>query len=285
MRKMRRWGLAALAMIGSAALGWSLGWRWRDHHRGVKAWHMGDVPTWVGAIATMLALVAAAIAARGAYKQLDELRKQVKTQDDTLEFQKQQATDDRDEAKRIREADRDEAARIRNEDLKERECTRELDRQADRDARARVAAIALLGQLADLDSVLPTLPWRERPSLMQRTSGDRGMGTLNGFEVMAGLKRSTTTDLPFVVNALITKHYLALYGVVQYFHSANLNGIEVNKAQTDISRYIKWVRILITAYVNDTPLPADVKPPVVALGHTATNSEDWEPDPEPEGWQ
>ncbi|WP_194904370.1 hypothetical protein [Catenulispora rubra] len=63
-------------------------------------WDWGDVPTWVGAVATVMALGAAGVAAFFAAGQLRILRDQVKLQDQTLKLQAEQLMADRKEADR-----------------------------------------------------------------------------------------------------------------------------------------------------------------------------------------
>ena len=63
-------------------------------------WHWGDVPTWVGASATLAALGAAAAGAVGVFRQLDNLSEQVRLQGEALKLQTEQANADRAEADR-----------------------------------------------------------------------------------------------------------------------------------------------------------------------------------------
>jgi len=90
MRKLVGWGAATLVAIAVAVgvLGMRYGWHW------------GDVPTWVGAMATVCALMAAGVGAYFAYRQLSALREQVRLQVDALELQRDQQRADREESDR-----------------------------------------------------------------------------------------------------------------------------------------------------------------------------------------
>lgn len=76
-------GGVATVITGVAILGWAFGWHW------------GDVPTWVGALATFAALGAAVAGALGVFSQLRHLTEQVELQRDALRLQIQQADADR----------------------------------------------------------------------------------------------------------------------------------------------------------------------------------------------
>lgn len=94
-RRLRYLAPAAVALVVlalAAALVWYFGRRER--------WNWGDVPTWVGAAATVMALAAAAGAAYFASGQLKMLRDQVELQDQTLKLQIEQLKAERREADR-----------------------------------------------------------------------------------------------------------------------------------------------------------------------------------------
>lgn len=81
-------GAVAAVTTAGGVLGWAFGWHW------------GDVPTWVGALATVTALGAAAAGAVGVFKQLDTLADQVQLQRDALALQTKQVAAERAEADR-----------------------------------------------------------------------------------------------------------------------------------------------------------------------------------------
>lgn len=160
------------------------------------------------------------------------------------------------------------------------------ERLEQRRDRSRAAASLLLPRLADLESALPILPMVARDSYVMSASpaSGRAMARLpSGAEAMESIKRGLMTEVPVVDNGLITRHYGHLTSVVGYFHHANLNAIEAGQAEGDIGRYLRYMRMLVVALIADKPLPADVEPPVIALGHAVGT--DWEPDPKPDGWQ
>lgn len=79
-------GAAVVAAVG--AVGWTFSWHW------------GDVPTWVGALATLAALGAATAGAVGVFHQLRSLTEQADLQREALALQIQQADADRAERDR-----------------------------------------------------------------------------------------------------------------------------------------------------------------------------------------
>ena len=85
-------GAVLVILTGTVAGVWYFGRRER--------WDWGDVPTWVGAIATVAALGAACVGAFFAFRQLGMLRDQVRLQDDALKLQMEQLRADHAEAER-----------------------------------------------------------------------------------------------------------------------------------------------------------------------------------------
>ncbi len=83
-------GVAVSVSAVATALVWYFGRRER--------WDWGDVPTWVGAVATVVALGAAGVGAYFAYRQLSALRQQVQLQINALRIQADQFTADRAES-------------------------------------------------------------------------------------------------------------------------------------------------------------------------------------------
>lgn len=161
------------------------------------------------------------------------------------------------------------------------------DREELRRDRSRAAAALLLPRLADLDSVVPLLPRVQRDSYVMSSSpaSGRAMARLpSGAEVLDSMRRGLLTELPLVDNDLVTRHYQQLDSMILYFHNATLSELEVSRAQLEVGRYLRWVQLLIAAYVSEKPLPADVKPPVIVAGHILDADDDWQPDPMPEGW-
>jgi len=162
------------------------------------------------------------------------------------------------------------------------------DREELRADRSRAAAALLLPRLADLDSVIPLLPVNQRDSFVMSSSpaSGRAMARLpSGAEALDSIRRGLLTELPLVNNDLIARHYRQLDSIVLYFHRATLSEFEVSRAQLEVGRYLRWVQMLIAAYVSENPLPADVKPPVIVAGRILDAEDDWQPDPTPEGWE
>lgn len=90
MWKRLIWAVFGLVAVcaGVGAAGAKLHWAW------------GDVPTWVGAVATVTALAAAGVGAYFAYRQLAALRQQVQLQIEALKLQAEQFAADRVELER-----------------------------------------------------------------------------------------------------------------------------------------------------------------------------------------
>ena len=162
------------------------------------------------------------------------------------------------------------------------------DRAELRRDRSRAAAALLLPRLADLDSVVPLLPKIQRDSYVMSSSPNSGRAMArmpSGAEALDSIKRGLLTEVPLVDNDLVTRHYQQLYRVVLDFHGAALTRPEVNRAEIEVGRYLRWVQMLIAAYVSEKPLLADVKPPVIVAGHVLDAEDDWQPEPKPEGWE